>query len=156
MKYCPICEQKYPDEVDVCEGDGAMLRTIRNRQDAFLGKRIRGRYEILKKIGEGGMGTVYLAEQLSVGRKVALKVLQGTYASDDEFIGRFRREARLAASLNHPNIVTVYDFDQADDGNLFITMEYLNGEKLSDLIRREGPFEIGRAVRFGLQIAEGL
>src|ERR1051325_5243426 len=156
MKYCPICEQKYPDEVDVCEGDGAMLRTIRNRQDAFLGKRIRGRYEILKKIGEGGMGTVYLAEQVSVGRKVALKLLQGAYASDDEFIGRFRREARLAASLNHRNIVTIYDFDQSDDETLFIAMEYLQGARLSDVIRRDGPLDVGRAVRLGLQIANGL
>ena len=75
---------------------------------------------------------------------------------DDEFIGRFRREARLAASLNHRNIVTVYDFDQSDDESLFIAMEYLDGEKLSDLIRRDGPLSIGRTARLGLQVAEGL
>jgi len=74
------------------------------------------------------MGTVYLAEQVSVGRKVALKVLQGNYGTDDdEFIGRFRREARLEASLNHPYMVTVHDFDQGDDGMLFIAMAYVNG-----------------------------
>src|SRR4029077_18502477 len=117
---------------------------------------IRGRYQVLSKLGEGGMGTVYLAEQMSVGRKVALKVLQGNYATDDEFIGRFRREARLAASLNHRNIVTVYDFDQSDDGSLFIAMEYLDGKRLSEVIRREGPLEITRAFRLGIQIAEGL
>jgi predicted Ser/Thr protein kinase len=156
MKYCPICERNYGDEVGVCEMDGATLRILGARQDRYLGKLIKGRYKVLKKLGEGGMGTVYLAEQMSVGRKVALKLLQGNYATDDEFIGRFRREARLAASLNHRNIVTVYDFDQSDDESLFIAMEYLDGGKLSDVIRRDGPLSIGRAARLGLQIAEGL
>ena len=155
MKYCPICSQNYDNEVQVCEIDGATL-IVGGKKDAYLGKRIKGRYQVLSKLGEGGMGTVYLADQMSVGRKVALKLLQGNYAMDDEFIGRFRREARLAASLNHRNIVTVYDFDQSDDGSLFIAMEYLDGEKLSEVIRRDGPLEISRAFRLGLQIAEGL
>src|SRR6266576_3449285 len=156
MKYCPICENTYEDEVEVCGTDRATLRMTGRKEDPYLGKFIKGRYKVLSKLGQGGMGTVYLAEQISVGRKVALKLLQGNYASNDEFISRFRREARLAASLNHRNIVTVYDFDQADYGSLFITMEYLDGRKLSDVIVREGPLEIGRATRLGLQIAEGL
>lgn len=156
MNYCPLCERTYGDEVGVCEIDGASLRSMGMRQDPYLGKLIKGRYNVISKIGEGGMGSVYLAEQISIGRKVALKVLQGNYASDDEFIGRFRREARLAASLNHRNIVTVYDFDQSNDGSLFIAMEYLRGTKLSDVIRRDGPLEIQRAVSLGVQIAEGL
>ena len=155
MKYCPICSKNYDNEVQVCEIDGATL-IVGGKKDAYLGKRIKGRYQVLSKLGEGGMGTVYLAEQMSVGRKIALKFLQGNYATDDEFIARFRREARLAASLNHRNIVTVHDFDQSDDGSLFIAMEYLDGEKLSEVIRRDGPLEISRAFRLGLQIAEGL
>ena len=111
-------------------------------------------YRVLKKLGEGGMGTVYLAEQVSVGRKVAIKFLLGNYATDDAFISRFRREARLAASLNHRNIVILYDFDQANDGTLFIVMEYLSGPKLSEVIRRDGPVEIGLSTRLGLQIAD--
>ncbi|HEX9453726.1 MAG TPA: protein kinase, partial [Candidatus Binatia bacterium] len=156
MKYCPLCERKYDDTVVVCEIDGATLRLVGVKQDPYLGQLIKGRYNVSSKIGQGGMGTVYLAEQVSVGRKVALKVLQGSYASDDEFIGRFRREARLAASLNHKNIVTIYDFDQGNDGSLFIAMEYLHGEKLSDVIRRDGSLDVSRAIRLGLQIAEGL
>jgi predicted Ser/Thr protein kinase len=156
MKYCLICERNYEDDVQVCQMDGATLKILGSRQDRYLGKLIKGRYKVLKKLGEGGMGTVYLAEQMSIGRKVALKLLQGNYATDDEFIARFRREARLAASLNHPNIVTVYDFDQSDDESLFIAMEYLDGGKLSDIIRGDGPLSIGRAARLGLQIAEGL
>ena len=113
----------------IVRSDGATLRIVGVKEDAYLGKLVKGRYSVISKIGEGGMGSVYLAEQISVGRKVALKVLQGNYANDDEFIGRFRREARLAASLNHRNIVTVYDFDQGNDGSLFIAMEFLQGCK---------------------------
>ncbi len=156
MKYCPLCERNYEHDVEHCEADGATLRIVGVKEDAYLGKLVKGRYRVISKIGEGGMGSVYLAEQISIGRKVALKVLQGNYANDDEFIGRFRREARLAASLNHRNIVTVYDFDQGNDGSLFIAMEYLPGARLSDVVRRDGPLEIRRAVRLGLQIAEGL
>ena len=156
MKYCPLCDRKYEDELVECEVDGATLRLLGAKQDPYSGKLIKGRYNVISKIGEGGMGSVYLAEQVSIGRKVALKVLQGNYASDDEFIGRFRREARLAASLNHRNIVTVYDFDQGNDGSLFLAMEFLQGDKLSEVIRRDGALDIGRAVRLGLQIAEGL
>ena len=156
MKYCPLCDKRYGDEAELCELDGAILKISGDKKDPYLDKVIRGRYHVLSKIGEGGMGTVYLAEQTSVGRKVALKLLQGSYASDEEFVGRFRREARLAASLNHRNIVTVYDFDQADDGSLFIAMEFLKGHRLSDVIRRDAPLDIGRAAYLGLQITEGL
>ena len=102
------------------------------------------------------MGSVYLAEQVSIGRKVALKILHGAFATDEEFVRRFRHEARMAASLNHHNIVTVYDFDQGDDDSLFIAMEYVDGRSLSEIIKHEGPMDIGRAVRLGGQIAEGL
>ena len=155
MKYCPLCGKNYGDETEFCDVDGAILR-ISGKKDPYLGNVIKGRYQVLSKLGEGGMGTVYLAEQVSVGRKVAIKFLLGNYATDDAFISRFRREARLAASLNHRNIVILYDFDQANDGTLFIVMEYLSGQKLSDVIRRDGPLEIGRATRLGLQIADGL
>ena len=159
MKYCPICDRRYEDEMRLCGVDGAVLEVVReesSKRDAHIGRTIKGRYQIIKKLGEGGMGAVYLAEQISMARKVALKVLQGNYASDEEFIGRFRREARLAASLNHPYIVTVYDFDQGDDGALFIAMEYIDGKSLTEVIRRDGPLDIGRAARLGIQIAEGL
>src|SRR5436190_13678258 len=102
MKYCSVCDRKYEDEMRVCGVDGTPLKSLTGGDtvlDAITGRTIKGRYEVLKKLGEGGMGTVYLAEQVSIGRKVALKLLQGNYAKKDEFIARFRREARLAASL---------------------------------------------------------
>jgi serine/threonine protein kinase len=127
-----------------------------SESDPLIGKSIKNRYQILRKLGQGGMGSVYLAEQVSIGRKVALKLLRGNYAHDEEFIARFRREARLAASLNHPNIVTTYDFDQGEDGALFIAMEYIDGIKLSELIRSKGALAIERAIWLAGQIAEGL
>ena len=155
MKYCPICERSYGDEAEVCEVDGAALRVSGLRQDTLVGKIIKGRYRVLKKLGEGGMGTVYLAEQVAISRKVALKLLNPDYARDQEFVRRFRQEAKLAASLNHRNVITVFDFDQADDGSLYIVMEYADGKSLGEVIR-EGPMDVARALRLGLQIAEGL
>jgi serine/threonine-protein kinase len=142
-----------------CAADGSVLEIRKEdgtKRDHYIGRVIKERYQIIEKLGEGGMGTVYLAEQISIARKAALKLLQGTYASDAEFIERFRREARLAASLSHRNIITVYDFDQDDDGTLFIAMEYVNGRQLSEVIQSEGPLDIGRAVHLALQMAQGL
>ena len=159
MKFCPVCERNYEDEMRVCGLDGTPLRLHGERDsqtDPLIGKSIKGRYQIVRKLGEGGMGTVYLAEQVSIGRRVALKLLRGSYARDDEFSARFRREARLAASLNHRNIVTILDFDQSEDGAVFIVMEYIDGIKLGDIIRRDGPLPIDRVIRLGSQIAEGL
>jgi serine/threonine-protein kinase len=156
MTFCPICEKTYEDGMAVCPADGATLRKAGPPPDLLLGQTIKGRYRVLRKLGQGGMGSVYLAEQVSVARKVALKVLHGDFAADEDFVKRFRLEARLAASLNHRNVITIHEFDQADDGSLFIAMEYLEGHTLNDLIRDHGALPVGRAVRLGLQIAQGL
>src|SRR5262249_43903080 len=94
-------------------------------------------------------------DQISFHRRVALKVLHGFYTRAEEFTERFRREARLAAMLNHAHIVTVYDFDQGEDGSLFIAMEYVEGRDLGEIIQR-GRIGLREAVRFARQIAEGL
>jgi serine/threonine-protein kinase len=159
MKYCPVCETDYPDDVTVCPQDGASVRRPGERPDPFLGRVIKGRYRVERLLGRGGMGTVYLAEQLSVGRKVALKVLRGDFARDDGFVARFRQEAKLVAGLNekrNPRVTLVHDFDQADDGSVFIVMEWLEGRLLSTVIQAEGPLPLPRAVRLAAQIAEGL
>ena len=159
MKYCPICENDYPDEVTVCPLDGATVRRPGTRSDPFIGRVIRGRYRVERQLGEGGMGAVYLAEQLSIGRKVALKVLRGDFARDDGFVARFRQEAKLVAVLNDthdPHVTLVHDFDQTEDGSLFIVMEWLEGRALNEVIQREGALRLPRAVRLATQIAHGL
>jgi serine/threonine protein kinase len=119
----------------------------------MLGKTV-SHYRILEAIGSGGMGVVYRAEDLRLGRQVALKFLPRDISADAEAIGRFRREARAASALNHPNICTIYDVDEAD-GMQFIAMELLEGETLRERIAR-GPLELTQAVRIAAQIADAL
>lgn len=124
--------------------------------DPLIGQVLQGRWRVVERLGGGGMGAVYLAEQLSMGgRLVALKVLHPEYSRDDDFVRRFRAEAQQAGRINDPHVVTVYDFGQTDDGQLFLVMEYVVGPTLKAVLR-EGPLSLGRAVRFGLQLAEAL
>jgi len=155
MKYCPLCERSYEDGFEVCDLDGAKLRVSGVKEDSLIGKVIKGRYEVLKKLGQGGMGAVYLANQFAINRKVALKILQSDYARNEDFVRRFRQEATLAASFSHHNIVTIFDFDQAEDGGLYIAMEFVDGQSLDQMIRNN-PMEVDTALRLGIQIAEGL
>lgn len=156
MKSCPICQRTYSDSVSYCSLDGAALLAVGEIADPYVGKLIKNSYQVLSKLGAGGFGTVYLAEQISIGRKVALKFLQGTNALNDELVARFRLEARATARLDHPNIVTVYDFAQAEDRSLFIVMEYIDGKSLTDVIRRKRSLELKRVVQLAIQLAEGL
>ena len=94
MKYCPICEKRFEDELEVCDVDGARLKKSGKEEDNLVGLLIKRRYQIRKKLGAGGMGSVYLAEHVSIGRKVALKVLHGAYATDEEFVRRFTISTR--------------------------------------------------------------
>ena len=115
------------------------------------GQVIAGRYRVLRKLGAGGMADVYLAEDSTLGRRVAVKVLLQRYAGDAQFVERFRREAQAAARINHPNIVNIYDWGPVD-GTYYIVMEYVEGETLKDHIRREGRYGPGEAVRIALEL----
>ncbi len=121
----------------------------------MIGQVLHNRYEILEKTGEGGMAIVYRARDTLLNRQVAVKVLRSQFASDGEFRQRFRREAQAAASLSHPNIVNIYDV--GDTGNLhFIVMEYVVGETLNQVVKREGPLSSDYCIRIGSQIAQAL
>ena len=122
--------------------------------DPRLGTTIGG-YRIESLIGRGGMSVVYLAEDLHLGRKVALKLLAPELAADEKFRERFVRESRLAASLEHPNIVTVYEARETD-GLLYIAMRYVAGTDLKSLIVREGPLDPERTISIVSQAASAL
>ena len=119
------------------------------------GDRINDRYEIIKLIGEGGMANVYLAYDTILERKVAVKVLRGELANDDKFVRRFQREALSASSLNHPNIVGMYDVGE-DNGNFYIVMEYIDGKTLKQLIKKRGHLTVSEAIDIMLQLTDGL
>src|SRR5215212_1738964 len=120
------------------------------------GTLIDDRYAILETLGGGGMAEVFLARDEVLGRRVALKVLRGQYAGDEEFVERFRREAKSAAALNHPNIVQVYDQGRANDGTYYMAMEYVPGGTLKERIVREGPLDPREAAGIAARVAEAL
>ena len=120
------------------------------------GGTVDGRYLLGEFLGGGGMGEVYLAHDEVLDRDVALKVLRSRYAGDEEFAERFRREARSAAGLSHPNIVQVYDRGETEDGTSYIAMEYVPGGTLKERMERRGPFGAGETAAVGAQIADAL
>jgi eukaryotic-like serine/threonine-protein kinase len=119
--------------------------------DTLLNTLFDGRYRIVRKLGAGGMANVYLAEDEVLGRRVAIKILNDRHAGDDQFVERFRREAKNAASLSHPNIVSIYDRGEAE-GTYYIAMEYLDGRSLKELIVARGPAPVHLAIDYARQI----
>src|SRR5919205_1214125 len=122
---------------------------------AVVGELIAGRYELEELVGSGGMSSVYRAHDRLLERDVALKILHEQFTRDDDYVERFRREARSVAQLTHPNIVTVIDRGE-QDGRQFIVFEYVDGENLKELVEREGPLPAHEVIELGLQVARGL
>jgi serine/threonine protein kinase len=123
--------------------------------DTLLNTLFDGRYRIERKLGTGGMASDYLAEDEVLGRRVAIKILNDRHAGDDQFVERFRREAKNAASLSHPNIVSIYDRGEAE-GTYYIAMEYLDGRSLKELIVARGPAPVNVAIDYARQILDAL
>ena len=140
MKTCPRCGQNLPDQTLFCPVDGAPLTGgsagasgggVKRRGD-LVGTPIFGEYTITKKLGEGGMGAVYLAEQDSIGQKIAIKVLTARAAESDEIVLRFRREAQVISMLTHPNIIRVFIFGSTPEGQPYLAMEFVRGRELRE------------------------
>jgi serine/threonine-protein kinase len=123
--------------------------------DTLIQTLFDGRYRILRKLGSGGMANVYLAEDQELGRRVAIKILNDRHANDDQFVERFRREAKNAAGLSHPNIVSIYDRGEAE-GTYYIAMEFLDGRSLKELIVSRGPAPVSVAIDYARQILAAL
>ncbi len=124
--------------------------------DPLIGATLAGRYLIVRRIGEGGMGAVYEAKHTVIGKRVAVKVLLEKFHSNRDLVARLLQEARLASSIGHENIVDVTDFGTTDDGRSFVVMEFLDGEPLSQLVMREAPLPVERSLRIARQVASAL
>src|SRR3954451_21214949 len=157
MRECPRCEVCFEDDVEVCPQD--QVPTKNTLPGARL---LASRYLLEKRLGRGAMGQVYLArDQNLLTRQVAVKTVRPDILSDEdlqegEAIARFEREARAAASIRHPNVVDVTDFGKSADGVFFLVMEYVQGETLYHLLRREGTLSIHRTLNLLRQIAAGV
>ena len=138
---CPKCQSDNPDKSSYCADCGTQLgpsedipaptKTLKTPLPQFSpGTSLADRYEIIRELGKGGMGEVYLAEDTNLKRQVAVKVLPKQFALDKERLARFEREARLLASLNHPNIATIHGLEKSD-GQQFLVMELVEGDTLA-------------------------
>jgi tRNA A-37 threonylcarbamoyl transferase component Bud32 len=155
LKVCPVCGGEYGGGLRFCPQDASILQPKRSG-DEHTGTMIGGRYHVLEKIGEGGMGRVYLAEHVMMRRRCALKMIKPGLTRCVDSVSRFSREAKNASRISHPNVAIIYDFGEADGGVLYLAMEYVDGESLAALAARESPLPIARAVEIARQVADAL
>jgi serine/threonine protein kinase len=154
VKICPTCGVEYGDEQKFCPSDGSSLRST--QQGDLVGGVVAERYHILKKLGEGGMGAVYLGEHVKMGRKSAIKVMSAQMANDAEAIARFNREAANASRINHPNVCAIYDFGETADGLIYLAMEFIEGGSLGAVLDQGGAIPAKRAAAILFQTADAL
>ncbi|HEU5262361.1 MAG TPA: serine/threonine-protein kinase [Gemmatimonadales bacterium] len=155
MKICPVCSTEYLDDVRFCQNDGQTLRAASPAHD-LVGQVVADRYHVVKKLGEGGMGQVYLAEHVKMGRKSAIKVMNPSLVHDPDALARFNREAANASRITHTNVCAIYDFGETSEGLVYLAMEFIEGEPLTDVLEREGALPIPRAVGIFVQVADAL
>jgi eukaryotic-like serine/threonine-protein kinase len=156
MITCPQCGTSYPETVRLCPRDGAVLEGHTPTEERLVGTVLDGKYRIEAYLSSGGMGAVFRATHVMLGKPVAVKLIQGDLVTSPEMARRFQREARAATSLNHPCIVSVYDLGQTGDGTLYIAMELVDGQSLKDEIRAQGRIEPARIVRLLRDVASAL
>jgi len=157
MRTCPACHNNYSDGTEFCPRDGAHLAAQATEAEAQLAAGLSRRFRIVRRLGEGGMGTVFLAEQIAVGhRPVALKVLLRTLLDNPDFLRRFQEEAASTGRIRHPNVVTIHESGQADDGTPYIAMEFLEGESLHQTLQRRGALPVPEVAEILQQAARGL
>ncbi len=159
IRKCPECLRRYSNVAIFCPFDGAQLADAQrpdDKLDPLIGQTIDGRYAIESVVGEGGMGTVYRAQHVVLGRALALKVLRADLAQDAELAARFLQEAQATAAIKHPNIVAIMDFGRLPDGRPYFVMELLMGRTLAALISAGGALPPRTAASVARAIAEGL
>jgi serine/threonine-protein kinase len=152
---CPKCQSRYEGDIRFCPVDGEPLTKAVDGTD-LVGRVLNGKFRVLQLLGEGGMGRVYLAEHVMIGRRCALKVLSPTLVGHPESIRRFAGEARNASRIAHPNVAVVYDFEKTSDGLVYLVLEFVDGETLGAILSREIWLDVPRAVRIVRDTAEAL
>jgi serine/threonine-protein kinase len=152
MKICPACQLKYTDAEARCLVDNTVLEAL---ADERIGTLVAGRYHIEAPLGEGGMAVVYRARNALVDRPVAIKIMHPRVSRDPSLRERFRREAKNAAALAHPNIIEIHDYGETEDGTPYLVMELLEGATLDKMIA-QGPMPVAQVCTLGLDIARGL
>lgn len=152
MRVCPRCSDLYPDDADTCRRDRTPLRPV---VDPLIGRTVGGRFRLIQRLGTGGMSSVYLARHILIDRLMAIKTLRRDLARDAVQRDRFLREARAVNRINHDNIVEITDFGEAEDGLVYLVMEYVPGEPLLQYLA-QGPFGAMRALDVAEQCASAL
>ena len=155
MKFCTACSAEYGDEILFCQRDGTPLRAQETARD-LVGQIVAERYHIQRKLGEGGMGQVYLAEHVKMGRRCAIKIMAQSMMNDADAISRFNREAANASRISHPHVCAVYDFGETREGLIYLAMEYIEGQSLSELLDEGGAMTLPRATGIITQCADAL
>ena len=154
MKLCPRCESGYPDNFSTCPIHGVLLSEIRDLKPGML---IRHTYRIVRKLGQGGMGAVYLADHILLAEPQVLKFLSSEMSQDQDLTGRFLREVKTLRQIRHKNVVNAGNLEPAEDGTLFFSMEFVDGPDLRNFVRHSPqPFDVGMALEITRGIAEGL
>jgi len=152
MPVCPTCRTPSEDGVLICPVDGTRLP----QGGGLVGRTVGERYRILGRIGEGGMGTVYLCEHIALGKRMAVKVLRPEFSRDEELLRRFQHEARAASQIGQENIIDVFDFGHTAEGSAYFVMEALEGESLGRILSHEGAMSLPRALPILMQICRAL
>jgi serine/threonine protein kinase len=153
-KVCPQCGRTYGSDDRFCTVDGASL--VSSGTGSLIGTVVADRFLVHEKLGEGGMGEVYLAEHVRIKRKVALKLMRPWMIGDPVALGRFHREAENASQISHPNVAQVYDFGETSDKLVYLAMEFVDGESLSRVLDRERYLHLARTAEVVRQIGEAL
>lgn len=163
MKVCPQCGKQFSGKEQYCSRDGTPLSDpqkaaapVVQPKDALTGRLVSGRYRVVAPLGAGAMGEVYLGRHEALKRQVAIKILRPEMADEGRTIQRFLLEARAACQLDHPNIVSIFDFGQDDDGRYFLVMEYVEGRSLREIGKEQGTFDQHRVVHLLEQLLAAL
>ena len=155
MTTCSQCGQKFPGTVRLCPNDGTVLEHAAATATQ-AGTVLDGKYRLDALLAEGGMGAVYSATHVMLGKKIAIKLIRAELGTSPEIVRRFQREARAATALNHPNIVSVYDLGQTPNGTLYIAMEFIDGPSLRTLIQAGRAMAPVRTISILKQVASAL